>query len=54
MRHFQQLLRDNFQPVVVNDVISGADVELVGMDVRVKYGYSGSHGSGDILEPFSL
>ena len=44
----KQLLSDNFRPEVVNDVISGVDVEEVGMNVRVKFGDSRSNSSGDI------
>ena len=46
--HFKQYFRDNFQPEVVSDVISGVGVESVGMDVRVKFGDSRSHGFRDI------
>ena len=31
-----------------NDVMSGVAVDYVGVDVRVKYGDSGSNGSRDI------
>ena len=34
----KQLLCDNFRPEVVSDVISGVDVEQVGMNVLVKFG----------------
>ena len=34
----KQLLCDNFRPEVVSDVISGVDVELVGMNVREEFG----------------
>ena len=37
--------------VVVSDVISGADVGQVGMDVRVEFGYSRSNRSLDIRLP---
>ena len=32
----KQLLCDNFRPEVASDVISGVDVEQVGMNVHVK------------------
>ena len=38
----------NFQQEVVSDVISGLDLEQVGMDVSVKFGDSRSNGSRDI------
>ena len=50
----KQLLCDNFRPAAVaSDVISGVDVEQVGMNARVKFGDSGSNRSRDIrLPPF--
>ena len=43
MRHFRQVFRNNFRPEVANDVVSGEAVELVGVDVRVKFGDSRSN-----------
>ena len=42
------LFRDNFGQEVVSDVVSGADVELVCMDVNTKLGDSSSNGSRGI------
>ena len=44
---FDGVFRDNFRPEVVNSVISGVDVELVGMDVLVKFDNSRSNRSRD-------
>ena len=41
-------IRDNFRPEIVSDVISGVVVELVGADVRVKFGDSRTKRSRDI------
>ena len=47
MRHFR-VFRDNFRPEAVSEVLSGVDVECVGVDVRVKLGDSTSNRSRDI------
>ena len=47
----KQLLRDNFRLEVSSDVISGMDVEQVGMNVRVKSGDSRSNRARDIRLP---
>ena len=39
---------EKFQPEVADDVISGADVEQLGMDVRIQFGDCGSYRSRDI------
>ena len=41
----------NFRPEVVSDVVSGANVGQVGMDVHAKFCDSGSNGSQDIRLP---
>ena len=46
-----QLLCDNFRPDVVNDVISGLDVEQVGVNDPVKFGDFWSNRSRDIRLP---
>ena len=38
-------VRDDSRPNVASNVISGEAVEMVGMDVRVEIGYSGSNRS---------
>ena len=38
---FNGFLRGNFRPQVANDVISGVDVDCVGMDVSATFGESG-------------
>ena len=45
---FDSFFRYNFRPEVAIDVVSGADVESVCMDVSVKLGDSRSNGSRDI------
>ena len=45
---FSTVFRDNFQPEVDSDVIYGADVKQVGMDVHVKLGDFRSDRSQDI------
>ena len=47
----KQLLCDNFQPEVASDVISGVDVEQVGVKVQVTFGDSSSNRSRDIRLP---
>ena len=48
MRYFRQVFRYNFRPAADNDVISGAAVDNVGMDVPVKVGDSRSNDFRDI------
>ena len=47
---FSRVFRCSFRPEVVSDVISGANVGQVGMDVPVKLGDSSSTGSRDIQQ----
>ena len=47
---FRRLFHCSFRPEVVGDVISGADVGQVGMNVPVKFGDSSSNGSRDIQQ----
>ena len=47
----KQLLCKNFRQEVASDVISGVDVEQVGMNTRVKFGDSRSNRSRDIRLP---
>ena len=47
----KQLLFDNCQPESASDVISGADVEQVGMNVLIKFGDFRSNRSRDIRLP---
>ena len=49
-RYFRRLFRCSFRPEVVSGVISGADVEQVGMVVPVKFAGSRSNGSRDIQQ----
>ena len=44
----KQLLCDKFRSEVARDVISGVDVEYVGMNVRIKFGDSRSNRFLDI------
>ena len=44
----KQLLCDNFRPEAASDVISGVDVEQVGMNVHIKFGESRSNRFRDI------
>ena len=44
------VFRGNFRPEVFNDVISGANVEQIGMDMPVKIGESISNGCRDIRQ----
>ena len=44
----KQLLFDNFRLEVASDVISGADVEQIGMNIGVKFGESRSNRARDI------
>ena len=43
-----EVFHDNFRPEVDSDVISGADVDPIGMDVPEKFGASRSNSSRDI------
>ena len=47
----KQLLCDNFRPEVASDVISGMNVEQVGMNVHVKFGDFRSNRFRDIRLP---
>ena len=47
-RNFLVFFRDSFRLEVAGDVISGVAVRYVGMDIRVKFGESGSNPSRDI------
>ena len=47
---FSTVFRCGFRPEVVGDVIFGANVGQVGMDVPVKFGDSISNGSRDIQQ----
>ena len=47
----KQLLCDNFRPEVASGVISGVDVEHVGMNIHVKFGDFRSNCSRDIPLP---
>ena len=47
----KQLFCYNVRPEVANDVISGVDVELVGMNVPAKFDDSTPHHSRDIRLP---
>ena len=42
---FSKVFRYNFRPEVDSDVISGATVDNVGVDLSVKFGDSRSNGS---------
>ena len=48
---FPTVFRDSFRPEVVSDVIYGADVEQVNVNVRVKLGDSRSNRSREIRLP---
>ena len=45
---FSTVFRSKFRPEVDSDVISGAIVDYVGVDVRGEFGSSRSNGSRDI------
>ena len=45
------LFHDNFRPEVVSDVVSGPDVDQVGVDATVKFGDFRLNGSRDIGLP---